>query len=275
MGIASAIQITPSLSIGATLNIWTDELFWNNGWDENYLEVGVGTQGGVPVTIDTMITDEYSRFRGLNANIGLLWNISELLTLGVVVKTPFTATLRHEFTFNSTSTFGPPVNTVTSSQQSITEVVELRLPASYGVGLAFRVSDTLSYAFDIYYTDWSDYLLTDGQDNEFSPVDGLPKNLSDVKDTTQVRFGVEYLFIGENKVVPVRAGLFYDPEPAHRDVKKFYGLTLGSGVAYKQIIFDIVYQARWARNIDTGNLIATSKADVSQHLVHASLIYHF
>lgn len=274
MGIASAIQITPSLSIGATLNIWTDELFWNNGWDENYLEVGVGTQGGVPVTIDTMITDEYSRFRGLNANIGLLWNISELLTLGVVVKTPFTATLRHEFTFNSTSTFGPPVNTVTSSQQSITEVVELRLPASYGVGLAFRVSDTLSYAFDIYYTDWSDYLLTDGQDNEFSPVDGLPKNLSDVKDTTQVRFGVEYLFIGENKVVPVRAGLFYDPEPAHRDVKKFYGLTLGSGVAYKQIIFDIVYQARWARNIDTGNLIATSKADVLQHLVLASLICH-
>lgn len=275
LGLASAIQITPSLSIGVTLNIWTDELLWDNGWDENYSELGVGTQGGVPVTIDTKITDQYSRFRGENANIGLLWDINELLTLGVVLKTSFTATLRHEFTYNSTSTFGAPVNTEISSQQSISEVVELRMPASFGIGLAFRVSDTLTYSFDLYYTEWSEYRLTDGQGNKFNPVDGLPKDQSDVKDTTQVRLGVEYLFIGEKTVVPLRAGIFYDPEPSHDDVKDFYGLTIGSGVAYKQIIFDITYQARWGRNIDTGNLIATSEADILQHLVLASLIYHF
>ena len=275
LGLASAIQITPSLSVGVTLNVWTDELLWDNGWDEKYSELGVGTQGGVPVTINTRITDEYSRFRGENVNIGLLWDVNELLTLGVVVKTQFTATLRHKFSYNSTSTFGSPINTEISSQQSIKETVELRMPASYGLGLAFRVSDNLTYALDLYYTEWSEYLLTDGQGNKFSPVDGLPKNQSDVKDTTQIRFGVEYLFIGEGKVVPVRAGLFYDPEPSHGEVRDFYGLTIGSGVAYKQIIFDIAYQARWGRDIDTGNLIATSEADVLQHLVLASLIYHF
>lgn len=275
LGLASAIQITPTLSVGATLNIWTDRLWWDNGWDETYSELGVGTQGGVPVTINTRIKDQYSRFRGLNANIGLLWDVNELLTLGVVVKTPFTATLQHKFTFDSTSTFGPPVNTQTSSQQSITEVVELRMPTSFGLGLAFRISDALSYAVDFYYTDWGDYLLTDGQGNQFSPVDGLPKNLSDVESTTQVRFGVEYLFIGEKSVVPLRAGLFFDPEPSHGDVKEFYGLAIGSGVVRKQMIFDIVYQARWGRDIDTGNLIATSEADILQHFVLASVIYHF
>jgi long-subunit fatty acid transport protein/photosystem II stability/assembly factor-like uncharacterized protein len=275
LGMALAFQITPSLSVGVTLNVWTDQLLWDNGWDENYSELGVGTQGGVPVTINTMITDQYSQFRGKNANIGLLWDINELLTLGVVFKTPFTATLHHEFTYKSTSTFGSPIDTEISNQQSITETVELRMPTSFGFGLAFRVSDTLTYAIDIYYTDWSEYLLTDGQGNQFSPVDGLPKNESDVKGTTQVRFGVEYLFIGEKTVVPVRAGLFYDPEPSHGEVKDFYGLTIGSGVTYKQVIFDIAYQARWARNIDTGNLIATSKADVLQHVVLASLTYHY
>jgi long-subunit fatty acid transport protein len=247
LGLAYSIEVTPKISFGITLNIWTDELLWQNGWEETFSERGVGTQGGVPVTIDTHITDKYSEFRGVNANFGVLWDMNKHLTLGAVIKTPFDASIRHEYSFKQTSTFGPPISTTVTSQQSIAEYVELGMPMSYGIGLAF------------------------------SPIDGRPKSESNVKDTTQVRFGGEYLFIQEerNLVVPLRAGFFYDPEPADGKVKDFYGFTIGSGIAYKRYIFDMAYQLRWGHQVDTGNLIANSKADVTQHLILASVIYHF
>ncbi|HDZ62667.1 MAG TPA: hypothetical protein ENH40_05940 [Nitrospirae bacterium] len=275
LGLASAIQITPKLSFGATLNIWTNDLFWRNGWDETYSVHGVGTQGAAPVTIDTYITDKYSRFRGINANLGLLWNMNEYLTAGVVFKTPFKASLRHEFSYKSTSVFGPPVNNSVSSQQNITEDVELHMPLSYGLGLAWRISDAFSFALDIYRTEWSEYILTDAQGNKFNPIDGRPESESNVKDTTQIRVGGEYLFIGKKSVVPIRGGLFYDPEPSHGTLNDFYGVAVGSGIVYKMLIFDVAYQFRWGSNIDTGNLIATSTANITQHLLLASLIIHY
>jgi long-subunit fatty acid transport protein len=277
LGLAGAIEIISQLSFGVTLNIWTDELFWRNGWEEKFSEHAIGNQGGTPVTIDTHIMDEYSEFRGVNANFGLLWNVTKYLTLGAVIKTPFDASIQHEFSFTQTSTFGPPVNTTVTSQQIIAEDVELRMPLSYGIGLAWRVSDALSFDLDVYRTHWSEYILTDSQGNDFSPIDGRPKSISDVEDTTQIRIGGEYLFIDQkrNIVVPVRAGFFYDPEPSHDEVKDFYGVAVGSGIAYKRLIFDVAYQLRWGRDVDTGNLIATSSADIMQHLLLASLIIHF
>jgi len=277
VGLAGAIQITPSLSVGVTLNVWTGRLLWDNGWKENFTERSVGTQGGVPVTIDTRVSDEYADFRGFNGNIGILWNITPTLTLGGVIKTPFTASVDHKFTFSQSSQFGPPVNTTVTSQFSVVDEVEVEMPLSYGVGLAWRASDALTLDIDVYRTHWKDYLLKDASGNEFSPIDGRPASESDIHNTTQVRLGGEYLFIfpEKNITVPLRAGLFYDPEPSQGGVRDFYGFSIGSGVAYKSFIFDVAYQLRWGRNVDTGNLIATSEADIMQHTILASLIIHF
>ena len=151
------------------------------------------------------------------------------------------------------------------------------MPLSYGIGVAWRISDALTLDLDVYRTRWSDYILKDSSGNNFSPIDGRPESQSDIKDTTQVRVGGEYLFVfpDKNMVVPVRAGIFYDPEPSEGEVKDFFGFSLGSGIAYKRVIFDIAYQLRWGHNIDTGNLIATSEADIMQHTILASLIIHF
>jgi long-subunit fatty acid transport protein len=277
VGIAAAIQITPKLSLGVTLNLWTGKLLWDNGWKETLTERSVGTQGGVPVAIDTVVTDEYADFSGINVNFGFLWNITSALTLGGIIKTPFDASIDHKFSFCQTSEFGPPVDATVTSQQSFVEEVELRMPLSYGLGLAWRVSDALTLDLDVYRTHWNKYILSDSRGNRFSPIDGRPESQSDIKDTTQVRVGGEYLFLFPEKhmVVPIRAGFFYDPEPSQGDVKDFYGFSLGSGIAYKRFVFDIAYQLRWGRNVDSGNLIATSEADIMQHTILASLIIHF
>jgi len=277
LGLAASIEILPRLSFGATLNIWTDQLLWDNGWDAKFSENAVGTLAGTPVTINTKIKDDYSEFRGINANLGLLWNINRYITLGGVVKTPFTASLKHKFKFDQIQTFDAPVNTTVTSQENFTENVDLDMPLSYGAGVAVRFSDVFTIDLDVYRTDWSNFFLKDGQGNKFSPIDGRPKSESNVKDTTQVRLGGEYLFIPQTKniVVPIRAGVFYDPEPSEGEVKDFYGISVGSGIAYKKFIFDAAYQFRWGNNIDTGNLIADSEADVRQHSVLASIIFHF
>jgi long-subunit fatty acid transport protein len=277
MGLAAAVQIMPNLSFGLTLNIWTGKLLWDNGWKETFTERAVGTQGGVPVTIDTLVVDQYADFRGMNANLGFLWNVTSAFTLGAVLKTPFDASMDHGFSFSQTSRFGAPVNTTVTSQSSFVEEVELSMPLSYGIGIAWRVSDALSFDFDVYRTHWSDYILTDSRGNKFSPIDGRPEAQAEVKNTIQVRMGGEYLFIlpERNMAVPLRAGIFYDPEPSQGTVKDFYGFALGSGIAYKSFVFDVAYQFRWGHNVDTGNLIATSEADVTQHSILASLIFHF
>lgn len=276
LGLAYAVEVTPRVSFGLTLNIWTDNLGWPNGWQEDFSNHSMITFGVTKSIEDTYITDKYSGFSGENVNLGGLWNINQYLTIGAVLKTPFTATFHHEYIEDWTQRdeFGA----ITSSLKvTDLEDVKLSMPMSYGIGIACRFSDELTVDLDVYRTEWSEYTLTDGQGNEFSPITGRLKSESNIKDTTQVRIGGEYLFIEprRNLVVPLRAGFFYDPEPADGKVKDFYGITVGSGIAYKQYIFDMAYQLRWGHQVDTGNLIATSEADVTQHLILASVIYHF
>ena len=151
------------------------------------------------------------------------------------------------------------------------------MPMSYGLGLAWRFSDQFSIDLDVYRTHWSDYTLKDAQGNKRSPIDGLPKDQSDIKDTTQVRLGGEYLFILPHRylVIPLRGGIFYDPEPSQGKTNDFFGISIGSGIGYKRIAFDAAYQFRWGSNVDTYNLIATSNADIIQHTVLLSCILHF
>ncbi len=278
LGLAAALELSPHVSVGATLNIWTDQLGWDNGWQESYRAHSSGTEAGVPVSIDTRIRERYEKFRGLNFNLGLLWETAGWGTFGAVVKTPFRATLVHDYQYEETTVYGPPVNaTITSGPLTTDEDVKLDMPMAYGIGWSRRFSDALTLAVDIYRTHWDDYVLTDGQGNRFSPIDGRPKSQSQVEPTTHVRLGGEYVFMQPHRglAIPIRAGLFYDPEPGQEGSRDFFGLALGGGLTFPQLSFDLAYQLRWGPQVDTGNLIATSSADVIQHTVLASMIYYF
>ena len=268
LGLAYAIETTPWLSFGITLNLWTDDLWWRNGWSESYIFNRETTIGNTTIVSDITISDDYSDFSGENVNLGVLWDINRYLTMGAVIKTPFTASLQHVYTDSRLPA-------------SITEKIELDMPMSYGIGTAIRFSDKLTIDLDVYRTEWSKYILTDSQGNKFCPIDGRPENESDVKDTTQVRAGGEYLIINPSKnlVIPLRAGIFYDPEPSQGSPEDFYGMTLGSGIGFKRFILDFAYELRWAQSIDSSSLIGTGNgdalADVMQHTLLASVIWHF
>jgi len=269
---AFAVQILPMLSLGFTLNIWDKNIC---GWESRYRAKGVRTVTtlGVknpPTNVEHNIKEKFN-FKGFNFNTGFLWNISGIFSLGGVFKAPFRADLERDYSFDSTDSTNP---------KNTSDTQKLDMPMSYGLGVAARLSDVLTFDLDIYRTQWNDHVRYTSSGSELNPVTGDPTSASESKPTTQVRLGGEYLIIKQSKniVIPLRAGVFYDPEPSENNPDDFYGLTLGSGIAYKSFVFDMAYQYRFGRDVKTSSFTVANDVpvqDVDQHTWYMSLIYHF
>jgi len=273
-GIAYSIQILPKFSLGVTLNFWEDGIY-KNKWKQTIVQKGAGTLAGNNFTFESRSVDEFF-FSGINANLGILWNVTSKLNFGAVFKTPFTADIKHKTSFSSSINFPDFPAADSSFSSRATEHEDLDMPMSYGIGLAYRFSDNFTASFDVYRTEWNDFELKDSEGNKISPISGLPSSESDVDPTYQVRMGAEYLIIQPKYVIPLRGGIFYDPAPAEGSPDNFYGFSLGSGIGIGRFIFDIAYQYRFGNDVGSsmlGNLDFSE--DVKEHTLYGSMIFHF
>jgi len=299
---ALAVFLTPKLFFGMTLNFWSDD-FFDNGWVEHYRKSGKGLYEGImEVEIYTDKIDRYSfsgcnlkfsqllgdifsfdlhrvkdRCTNFNMNLGLLWDINRYITLGAVIKTPFTARFRHEGkTITHTifpkapeydKIFGPATQT---AYQTLT------MPPAYGIGLAIKPSARRIIDLDIYRIEWDDYVLCDASGNKIDPITRDPKAESSLKATHHVRLGCEYVFLCKKFTLSPRLGLFYDPEPARNNPDDFYGFGLGAGITFGPLAVDWAYQYRFGKNVEGDSIKGEmSSADVKQHLFYNSIIYYF
>ncbi|MFX1494671.1 MAG: outer membrane protein transport protein [Promethearchaeota archaeon] len=290
---ALAVIITPRFTLGLTLNIWSDRLF-NNEWIEKYHKEGQGEVGAIPQSVVTHVDvlERYS-FSGLNVNLGLLWDIGETLTLGMVYKSPFKADLEHTLTEYKIEEYpdNPSLNNYLYSIQKDQE--QLSMPMSYGIGLAYHPIDALVIDLDVYRTEWDDYELIKADGNRINPITGFSKSKVKVKPIHQVRLGAEYAFVTRKDIIPsIRGGVFYDPSPAPNKADDFYGVSLGLGMTLREkkrsllrrtrkrerkdiMSIDMAYQYRWGRQLE-GETIqgVNSPADVDHHLIYFSIIYY-
>lgn len=274
IGIAYAVQATPNISFGITFNFWQDGLY-DNELKSEVNESGSGVANGNNFTFDATSEDTFS-YRGYNANLGLMWNVTSQLTFGLVFKTPFTADIEHSH--KETYDLNFPNNPVLNRSDPIDEDTdeEIDFPMSYGIGLAYRFSDAFTLSFDIYRTEWDDYKLTNEDGDEISPITGEPSDEVDVDPTHQVRAGAEYLLVLDSFVVPLRAGLFYDPAPADGKPDDFYGFSCGTGLAKGKIIFDLAYQYRFGADVSEYILEESDfSQEMQEHTIYTSFIYHF
>jgi long-subunit fatty acid transport protein len=283
---ALAVQVTPELYVGATFNIW-DNIFGQNGWKSRSEQVQKKVRERalpVPLVIQTdttTIRNEDNSFKGYNWHMGFLWSLTEKLTLGGVYKTPFEADFEKKQTVTQDVCFGAappgsPLNvSCTSSVDSSSEDFELDMPASYGLGLAYRHSDSLTLAIDVYMTNWERFVLRDSEENETNPLTGSNIREGRLKNTTQIRAGMEYLYVEGKNIIPLRTGVFYDPEPATGHVDDYYGFSFGTGLVRGRVVFDISYQYRKGNNVTSDFLtVPDSDPDIDQHTVMASLIFY-
>ena len=278
IGLSYCIRIFPQFSAGFTLNFWDDDLSPNN-WEEKYRMTSTGTLFGQDI-FETRDEIEDHSLSGFNFNLGFLWRINYKWTLGGVFKSPFKADVEHksERTSFQKITFAemPEDPFIQTDFRTDLWNEELELPMSYGFGIVHNFSDNFSMSADVYRTEWDEcvYKKTDG--SEISPITN--GDASKVNPTHQVRIGGEYRFINEDKgyLIPIRAGVFYDPAPAEGSPDDFYGFALGLGFTKNNwFSLDIAYQYRFGN--DVGHHLAKlfqSSVDVDEHIVYLSMIWY-
>jgi long-subunit fatty acid transport protein len=274
---AVAVQLTPALSVGMAFNIWPDVL--GNGWEQNVAVRSDGFLSSGPrivsFTAAGQIKEEF-RFEGFNVTAGFLWTINPVFSVGGVLRSPFTAKVTHTHSSSLTVMLQDGSAPETTSL-NFRETLDMDMPLAYGLGLAARLSDQLTLSLDVSRIHWSDFRLQEStRDDVLLVENGAPSGKGQAvlrgesDDTTSVRLGAEYVWIRPRVRIPVRAGVFYDPEPGAGGTDDFFGFSLGSGVALGSVVMDVAYTFRSGE-------VANEATDttVYQHSFLASVIYHF
>lgn len=288
LGFALSLELTSHIMAGFTFNIWNTELN-PSGWTQDYRQFGTGSQGQSRFRFNAKSKNKFE-FEGTNFNIGILWQIIQTptygLTIGAVFKTPFKANLTRKSRYETSVRYPNDPDADQFNSDSYVKDQTLDMPASYGIGLAWRYKNDFIWTLDIYRTEWNEFILTDEEGNNSSPISGRPLNESDIDPTIQARTGIQYILkwlqYGPHEVIiPIRGGVFYDPAPAEERPDDFLGLSLGFGVSIKKkatlrFSFGVAYQYRFGEDVG-GSILEhfDFSQDVNEHALYGSCICYF
>jgi long-subunit fatty acid transport protein len=143
-----------------------------------------------------------------------------------------------------------------------------------GAGAAGRPSDPLTVSADVTWADWSQFTLRDA--GERNPLTNRSQDTGECRDTLTCRLGAEYLLIYPKCIVPLRCGVGYDPGPSVDQTDSYYTASLGTGLQMGRYAFDLAYEARWGRSVNSTVYPDWSASEnVLRHRVLASLIVYF
>jgi len=282
IGIAYGIQFTPNISFGLSLNIW-DSWPGKNKWSEKHQEkeAGIiysplGSDFDQRQETEYWGNDQYD-FNAVNVNLGVMWELNHKIKLGVVFKSPFKATLEHDSAYITKVTFKMPglPDDIDITPYHMRTEEELVMPMSYGLGVAYAYANNLRFSMDIHRTHWNNFVLRRDNGVELCPLNGQPTEKVNIKQTHQVRMGMEYNFIKSTYVTSFRSGLFYDPAPAQGNPDDYYGFSLGLGIKFGSYAMDTSYQFRFGNDVgDTLLKQYDFSQDVQEHTFLMSFIYY-
>lgn len=287
---ALAVQIIPTLFIGLTCNFWENGLL-DNGWENITIQDEEGIEWGRKKIRHSEIYEKYD-FSGFNTHLGFLfksgyhrlWGAKRRFRIGGVFKSPFKADIRHEkqtmLYEKQTIVYEESVQDSAWSHYQEEPIslknLTLKMPLSYGLGVSMDLSDTFLIALDVYRTHWEQYVLIYPSGHKLSPINKKLKDSADIKTTTQVRLGTEYIIEKPGWKIPLRTGAFYDPEPSGGRPDNFYGASFGTGIIYKELFsLDFAYQFRFGNKRNAEYMQnETISNRVTQHYFYASAIYY-
>jgi len=300
---ALGFEITDRLSIGAVVNLWDQDLLPDNEWktrQTSNLRVGINGRIFPNSWYKASSGEDFKDFSGTNYTFGILYKPTERLSLGAVYHTKFTARIDYSKWTRTRPLFGFPTYSLSERPLKMT------FPSAFGIGVAYRFpNDKLTLSLDVTRREWDQFVIDDPWNNRFgakhrSGVTNLPKDQSPHDPTYTVRLGAEYVFVNEKKprqdyLPSLRAGIFYDPEPASNRKDRwwgrgayslakgdgkpddYYGVSVGAGVLVKnRVNLDLAYIYRWGDGVrkDTYGIFRTD-ADVEQHTLYVSTVIYF
>jgi long-subunit fatty acid transport protein len=261
----------PGISVGAGFNWYTQSLCNDYAWQ---VKTMAKEKSGYTIT-EIADLDTFDDFDGYNFTFGLLWDVDvkpgNLLTLGLVYHTPFTAEVKRDFVANTTTKLilPPPALPfiISEGTNSWSHDMKIDFPASFGAGANYRITKRLNVAFDVDWKDWSKFKQKYPDGRSTSPIDN---------SAIAYRLGGQYLILSDpdsESVLACRGGTFYEPRPIadESDLLPIHGLSTGLGWTVKErFSLDFAYQYRWAEQ-DLGN----TDYDYDEHMFLNSLIIYF
>jgi len=281
---AVAVEILPRLSVGLSVNFLRNEFLGGDAYTQDLRFTHEQVDDFVFLPAPAVSSGRYHRhtaadFSGTNATLGAMWRAwqggASRLTLASVVEIPYTADVdRSVRTDVSTTQFG---NTVDAIPEVTKEHLAIDFPLSVTVGAALRLTDRTTVALDVAWTEWSDWM----QENRDTGVRTRPlagaSESTEIDDLFAVRLGAEHVLSLPAGMIPLRAGLFYDPRPGLGNEQGIYGFSLGSGLTTPRFSLDAAYQYRTGDDLPGRNVsreLLDTRFDTEEHLFIASLIWY-
>ncbi len=295
---AFGFEITNWLSVGAVVNLWYHDLLPKNEWETRQVEQARSLINGVMAPFNQArlrVERNYEDFDGISFTAGVLVKPTDRLSLGAVYHSKFTGRVKYTEVVRIGQTSGMP------GFLRDVRPLEYDFPSAFGVGAAYRFpGDRLTLSLDVTRREWDEFVVRDPKNPQLamrkrSGVTGLPTEQSPHDATYAVRLGGEYVFVFPKKPVQnflpsVRAGVFYDPEPASRrrfswfGLKKgdgkadnYFGMSLGAGVLlYNRVNIDAAYVYRWGDSVREATFgMRGTEAGVDQHTLYLSTVIYF
>ncbi|HPO13610.1 MAG TPA: outer membrane protein transport protein [Candidatus Hydrogenedentes bacterium] len=295
---AFGFEITNRISVGAVLNLWYHDILPKNEWEERTEVRSRGLINGVLAPFNQSklrIEKNYENFDGMNFTVGILVKPTERLSLGAVYHSKLKARVKYTEVVRMSQVSAFPGYT-----RSV-RPLEYDFPSAFGIGIAYRFpGDRLTLSFDVTRREWDEFVIRDRKNSQFSMqkrsgVTGLPKNQSPNDPTYCVRLGAEYVFLFEKKpkqnyLPSLRAGFFYDPEPASNRRRSWFGLKKGSGhpddffgvsvgaglLVHNRVNLDFAYVYRWGDNVRQATFgLRDTSMGVDQHFLYLSTVIYF
>jgi long-subunit fatty acid transport protein len=237
------VQVTPQVSLGASVNVWTGH------FDYKYTD-------RVNSANNEEANDWY-KYSGLNFNIGLMGHF-ERAKIGAVLKTPLT--LKEKYSLAGTDYTN-----------------KWKFPMIFGFGASFMPNQNWTLAADYEVRRFSQAKLYDDITGTETSFDGV------YEDGHQFRMGVEYLLVQDFGVLPLRVGFRTDPWLSRGlDDEKVTGLTFtgGIGVIVGNIWFDAAYELGSAKTETNQDFDGDSLPDQlslreTTHNITVSAVIHF
>ena len=274
-----AYQVKSNLSIGLSVGMgYAEEGFsvqLRGPGLENALPAPYNTMTGLGLNTDigSISTDLDDNFT-LSANIGILWEALDNLSIGLTYRSESHAKMKGHTTFKYTQItlallkdFG-----FSASQREIFNTkLSFTYPQAAILGFKFDFNDQWSLMSDFSWTDWSvintETFSYDGTPTIFIATNALgagnPTNAFNIKrkwkDTYEFRIGTEYR---HKDWVSLRFGYHYRPSGINEKywdntwpLIDYHVFSLGSGIKLnRKITLDLAYSLAWCRDwdIETG-----------------------
>lgn len=302
---AFGFELTDRLSAGFAANIWDSRFVPGNEWESVTERRSVDRlflhRRGVAGDILNVFAgranthEKYDDVEGINYTFGLLYKATQNLSLGAVYHTAYATDVDYRRINRLRNPFGADYY---SSQMRI------EWPGAVGIGAAYRFpNEKLTLSLDVTRRNWERFIQSDeraGLGARISPLTGLYDWQTKVDPVYTIRLGGEYVFFNpaharQNLMPSLRAGLFYDPQPASGRQDRWwgvdqgdgepdpcYGATLGAGVLIKnRVNVDLAYIYRWGDDIRKDTLAGAGvferdfDSDTDQHQVFISTVVYF